>query len=361
MTTAMEGSSPVSDMVSVVLATHNGERYLGEQLASLAAQQLLPGELIVGDDASSDATLEILNEFARSSPFPVRLVKRGEPLGYGDNFMRTAQLAGGSLIAFCDQDDIWRPAKLRVVVDAFRQSQDTVAVAHQFDLIDSAGSPIRQRPSCIFAPGGPWPFGFAMTVRRTLLDSLRHVSWPFRSDSTGPGHDTWLWMVAEFIGGSVILKDPLVSYRLHSGNLHAHHALDAMAAPRRWSERVSLVLRPEKAADIWSSLVPHMRAEAEYVELLTSGWERDGHEEWARRGRVYSESLYEGIQLLTQRESLLRIRGRSTAVRRLCNMVRSGTYERRQQAIADGLRVAIGPKVPDPVRGGNATRSRTAS
>ena len=56
--------------ISVALCTFNGERFLGEQLASIAAQTRLPAELVVTDDASSDGTVALLEGFAQTAPFP---------------------------------------------------------------------------------------------------------------------------------------------------------------------------------------------------------------------------------------------------------------------------------------------------
>lgn len=66
--------------VSVALATYNGERFLREQLDSLAEQTLLPAELVVSDDGSTDRTVAIVREFAGRAPFPVKLLKRGDRL-----------------------------------------------------------------------------------------------------------------------------------------------------------------------------------------------------------------------------------------------------------------------------------------
>src|SRR6478609_12105203 len=98
--------------VSVAMATYNGAKFLQAQLDSLAAQTQLPDELVVGDDGSSDDTLAILEAFAASAPFPVRVDRNETRPDYGDNFMRTALRCTGDYIAFCDQDDVWLPEKI---------------------------------------------------------------------------------------------------------------------------------------------------------------------------------------------------------------------------------------------------------
>lgn len=108
--------------ISIVLAACDGGRYLRQQLASLSGQTLLPGELIVGDDGSQDDTCKIVEEFAASSPFPVRLVRSaGSRLGTSGNFARLLELAGGDYLMFCDQDDIWFPDKVQVTLKEMRR------------------------------------------------------------------------------------------------------------------------------------------------------------------------------------------------------------------------------------------------
>ena len=70
--------------VSVVMATYNGDRYLRDQLASVREQDRLPAELLIGDDGSTDATHEILQEFRSTAPFPVSIERNAQRLGVGE-------------------------------------------------------------------------------------------------------------------------------------------------------------------------------------------------------------------------------------------------------------------------------------
>ena len=97
--------------ISIAMATYNGEKYIKEQLQSLSNQTSLPFELVVGDDGSTDATLDILKEFCAHAPFPVRIHQNQANLGFARNFLDTARRCKGDWIAFCDQDDVWLPDK----------------------------------------------------------------------------------------------------------------------------------------------------------------------------------------------------------------------------------------------------------
>jgi GT2 family glycosyltransferase len=81
------------------MATYNGERHIKEQLDSLARQSLLPLELVVTDDGSTDATLAIVADFAQTAPFPVRVHRNVGRLGYVKNTPPRSVLLSGSRFA----------------------------------------------------------------------------------------------------------------------------------------------------------------------------------------------------------------------------------------------------------------------
>src|SRR5579862_5858669 len=101
--------------LSIAMCSYNGSRFLNDQLQSIRDQMLSPDELVVCDDASSDETTQILERFALSAPFPVRILRNERNLGPARNFEQAIRLCQGDLIALCDQDDYWHPNKLQVL------------------------------------------------------------------------------------------------------------------------------------------------------------------------------------------------------------------------------------------------------
>ena len=93
---------------------------------------LLPHELVVCDDGSSDNTVSILQEFQKEAPFPVKIHRNPRRLGFADNFLQAASRCNGDWVAFCDQDDIWFPEKLLWVNEAIQDSHasDLMLVTH---------------------------------------------------------------------------------------------------------------------------------------------------------------------------------------------------------------------------------------
>src|SRR5215468_3203294 len=98
--------------ISIVMATYNGGQFVASQLESLAGQSKLPYELIVSDDCSKDDTISIVHNFIKHSPFRVRICRSQYNKGFRQNFIDTMMLCSSSLIAFCDQDDVWHKDKL---------------------------------------------------------------------------------------------------------------------------------------------------------------------------------------------------------------------------------------------------------
>src|SRR5882672_1499287 len=95
--------------VSIAMATYNGARFIAEQLQSISNQTAPPSEVVICDDHSTDSTIEIATQFAAKAPFPVRIEKNTERLGYRSNFMKAAHLCKSDFVAFSDQDDVWLP------------------------------------------------------------------------------------------------------------------------------------------------------------------------------------------------------------------------------------------------------------
>ncbi len=217
------------DRVSVALATYNGEKHLAEQLASLAEQTLLPFELVVTDDGSTDGTLSVVRAFAETAPFPVYVHSNVDRLGYGSNFLRAASLCRGDLIAFCDQDDRWLPLKLETCAGYFVDSEISLVI-HSAETWDGQTRLGRLFPSHlkteITEPGTTDPFsltpGFAVVFRRELLSLTKNDDRPGclfgLSNGSVMAHDAWIWLLGTTTGKVAKLSDVLALYRQHGSN-----------------------------------------------------------------------------------------------------------------------------------------------
>src|SRR5712671_3439525 len=119
------------------MCTYNGSAYLSEQLQSLAGQTRPPDELVVSDDQSNDGrTREIIEAFARDSPFKVRLSTNNQTLGSKRNFAIAIGRCTGDIIFLCDQDDVWRSDKLARIEKTFKSNPATGLVFSDAEVVD---------------------------------------------------------------------------------------------------------------------------------------------------------------------------------------------------------------------------------
>lgn len=287
--------------IAVVMATYNGARFVLEQMQSLAAQSRLPDRLVVTDDGSSDETLEIVRAFAATAPFPVEISANPKQLGFGENFLQAASGVDADILAFCDQDDVWRSDKLERVEEAFVDPDVQVCV-HTADLIDAEGRALpgsftqgldrdRVAPRLSLRPWGVF-FGFTMTFRSSLLGLL-----PVRERSLDPirppaqlAHDRWVYFLGSVAGKTAMLAQPLAQYRQHGANLYGAKKIGAVAtAAMRDRQALYFTASEQKlrlleracaqeadatrgamlgeAAEFWRAVVRHQRGRLGHYEM----------------------------------------------------------------------------------------------
>ncbi len=215
--------------MSVCICTYNGAAHLGAQLASLSAQTRVPDEIVIGDDGSLDGTSEMLQRWAATVSTPVLIETRPEPVGHAANLESVLARASSTVVLICDQDDRWRPEKLERLGQAFERSPEAAGVFSDSALMDETGEPVggtlwrtlslSSAEQTALADGRGLPVllrrnvvaGHALALRRdrlawlTPFPALRHADW-------------WLAIGLLLDGGLVPVSEPLVEYRLHSGN-----------------------------------------------------------------------------------------------------------------------------------------------
>lgn len=225
-----------SELVSIVMATYNGEKYLRQQMDSILEQTYQQFELIVVDDASEDGTLSILNQYAALDE-RIQIYPAEKNLGLVANFERGLKLAKGDFIALSDQDDIFRKDKIERLLNTLKHHPDRDLVVSDLSLIDEEnneialsmrryqglkprqGKPFRQLLHSNFATG------CAMMFRRRLLE----LAIPFPPDCVV--HDWWLAVIASSFrcGGICLVEEPLTAYRQHRTNVLGARAADKVS------------------------------------------------------------------------------------------------------------------------------------
>ena len=262
----------MADSFSVAMCTYNGARFLGAQLASIAAQTRTPDELVVCDDRSTDETARIVRDFAFTAPFRVRLHVNEENLGSTKNFERALSLCEGDLIALCDQDDAWLPSKLARLEDEFARDPAALVVFSDASIVDEESRPTGQ---------GLWESvglngaelerlksgrGLGDLLRGSTVTGatmavaarLRALALPIPTDLPFI-HDAWMSLLAACVGGVRPVAEPLVLYRRHTSQQVGPLARPEGASKKSTTSRASAAwktfsaLRNDRPCSGWAT------------------------------------------------------------------------------------------------------------
>lgn len=213
--------------ISVALATYNGEKYLQELLDSLATQTYLPFELVISDDNSSDKTIEIIEEFSKTAPFNIKLIKNKQQLGVIKNFAKAFENTSGALIAYCDQDDVWHKDKLAKCVVYFSDPKVKLTM-HRSEVVNDKLQPLGycipeineiEIGETLFPSSTDMTYGLG---HQMLFDrsNYQNFEWIFHSgyeslNAIAENYDILIRFIAGMNGSIVNLEETLVKFRRH--------------------------------------------------------------------------------------------------------------------------------------------------
>ena len=278
--------------ISIALGTHNGERFVAEQIASILSQTRPVDEIVLSDDASSDRTIAIVEEAvaahrAQHGAAPELMILRNDPaLRVTKNFEQALRHATGDLIALCDQDDVWHPTRIERLASKFdgpnvlfvfsnaRQVGaggeylghdlfEAIAMnPHERELVES-GRVFEQFMRRNLATGA------TVMLRRSLVD----VATPFPETWL---HDEWLAVVAAAFNGVRMHDEVLTDYRQHGNNQVGMTKIGlgrkfAMFAQPRTERNRRLFLRAQaldERIDALTSPIDGATADLEYLEMV---------------------------------------------------------------------------------------------
>jgi glycosyltransferase involved in cell wall biosynthesis len=298
--------------LSVVLCTFNGAAYLQPQLDTLLSQTRLPNEVVVGDDGSSDGTQALLEAFAEHAAVlgvQVQLILRDRNLGFVRNFSESLGAASGDVLVLCDQDDVWHPDKLAVMVDRFADDPSLLLLCSDARLVDAQGNDLRSSlfEALELSAGELRSLhqgrAFDVLLRRSMVTGATAA---FRREllalamPVGPGwiHDEWLAMIAAVTGRVDALEQPLIDYRQHGGN-------QIGMRKRNWVDKWNDLLRPR--GDQFRTEVQRLESLQKHLASLDPGAFDEAlrhiahkHEHFARRVSVGRRSRWSRLPLVLQ-------------------------------------------------------------
>lgn len=226
-----ESASPVVD---ILLATRNGERFVGEQIASVQVQTHRAWRLLVSDDCSIDATLDVVRAIAATDG-RIQVVSSGVRYGSAQaNFMallrRAADARDSAYVMFCDQDDVWMPHKIKCTLARMRELE--AAYGAEVPLLVFSDMAVVDEGLALVAPSFMSYSNFdpSRLLLRQLLEQnmaagcAMMLNRPLaRLCAEGDAsrvrmHDWWAMLVAAALGYIAYVDEPLSLYRQHAEN-----------------------------------------------------------------------------------------------------------------------------------------------
>lgn len=208
-------------MISVCIATFNGDSYIKEQIDSILSQISNEDEIIVSDNGSTDNTIQIIESYSDKRIKILKFeevsdIKISNAQRITNNFENALRYANGDYIFLSDQDDIWFPTKIEICMDYLDKFDlivhDSIIVDKNKKILNHSYFKLTNTKKG-FIPKiikMSLHLGCCMAFNRKVLNSVL----PF----TKVAHDTWIYLNAELLYKTTLIPQPLSLYRRHNEN-----------------------------------------------------------------------------------------------------------------------------------------------
>lgn len=261
--------------IDILMATHNGSRFIGEQIESIQSQTYENWRLLVSDDCSNDGTLDVVRRYATKDT-RIRVVSEGVYHGGAkENFFSLMGFADAPYCMFCDQDDVWLPEKIeKCLAEMCRLERDCETAVPLLVFCDMKVvdvklsvisdsferyvnlSPRRTEFSHVLAQA--LGAGCSFLMNHELIERSLHCC----DLSAIVMHDWWVSLVAAAFGQISYLDESLCLYRQHGGNevgARRFSAAEWVAKIEKMAERESAIA--EQAGCLLDSFAPELDKE----------------------------------------------------------------------------------------------------
>ena len=210
--------------ISIVMCTYNGEQYVIEQLDSILNQSIKPDEVVIMDDASTDGTCAIIQDYISShSLVNWHLYCNEKNKGWVRNFYDGSRIASGDYIFFSDQDDVWYLNKIEKMVSLMEKREIGCLICGN-DTIDGDGNTIVDFKSNTHRTQKLSRFpldvksfqivymGCCMAIAREVVDAYIRIGYKIGA------HDINCSRIAVALSSCYFLDEALIKHRLHENN-----------------------------------------------------------------------------------------------------------------------------------------------
>lgn len=221
-------------MISVVVATYNGARYIYQQLSSIYNQTHQVDEVIISDDVSTDNTVAIAKAFIEDKKLENwQIFVNDVNLGFSNNFLSAIKRTKGDIIFLSDQDDEWETNKVEIMYPIIGSNDNICSLSSRYRLINDTGEEIKSHKlknrssrhyyklleeiSFSYMVGASCIRGCSMCISKKVKFAIMNL--PELQLNHSLGHDWYLNIIASLLGRNFLLNRPLLKYRIHNSNL----------------------------------------------------------------------------------------------------------------------------------------------
>lgn len=212
------------------MAVYNGEKYLGEQIESILAQDADGWHLHICDDRSSDGSFEIARKYAEKYPQLITVYQNEKPSGSAcANFIGMLKKTQAEYVMFSDQDDVWKTQKIRLTFAEMKRLEKRfgecpLLVHTEAEVVDAQLNQLKPRftefqginPKCrglnrLLAQNNVT--GHTAMINRRLAKLIKNAP-----PEEMLMHDWWAGLAAAAFGHIGFVDEPLSMYRQHGNN-----------------------------------------------------------------------------------------------------------------------------------------------
>lgn len=212
--------------ISLAMTTYNGESYLKEQLESIRLQSVVPDEVIICDDRSTDHTPEIIKNYIEKHNLQDSwfFIINEKNKGYANNFYDTARMCSGDIILFSDQDDVWRLNKVEIMKSCFMDNPNVDVLYGEYRDYDTN----KENPKPTYTDNDSCFCEKVKINRKSMylqtigcVMAIRKDFWCYAEKYWYPGfaHDEYAWKIGLCKGKLYHINKILIDRRVHGNNV----------------------------------------------------------------------------------------------------------------------------------------------
>lgn len=212
--------------LSVVIPSHNGERWLGEAMQSVADQNEVGIEVVIVDSSATDTSLRVATNFAPL--LDLQICRRLDFVAWTAKTNFAVQQARAPWISMLHQDDLWLPGRAAAIRQWISAQPDIIMHVHPAHIIDERGKRLGTWRCPLPATGAPVP-AQALTERLLVQNFIAIPTPVIRRDAllASGGLDEALWYTADWdlylklsrAGAVCYHPEVLACFRIHKGSL----------------------------------------------------------------------------------------------------------------------------------------------